>query len=270
MLTAVCGSLRRNFSVSSRSLLPAVKSKKELDAKKAKDKRLERREAKRRLNAKKPSYVSPLFMDISSALRYLRAAEVGRPVGEASISLQTAILSERGTAPLQGSVRFPKPLKETRILCLSLDPVKRQEALDAGATAVNDTLFVDSVAEGKPIDLNYDKFIATPDIEPMLRKIARILGPKGLMPSAKRGTVTEDVGDLISSALGSQPFRERNSNVSLTVARCDFLDEDVVKNIVATSKAIKDVISKIKAKKPIVVGNTVLSSTHGPGIVINF
>ncbi|VEU23219.1 DEKNAAC104352 [Brettanomyces naardenensis] len=260
----------RLFTTSSRTLAPAVKSKKELDAKKAKDKRLERREAKKRLDSKKPAKSSPLFMDISNALRYLRAAEVGRPVKEASISIQTAIISERGTAPLQGAVRFPKPLKETRILCLSLDPEKKQEALDAGATAADDTSFIDAVSEGGAVDLNYDKIIATPDIEPMLRKIARVLGPRGLMPSAKKGTVTNEVGNLISGALGTQPFRERNSNVSLTVGRCDFMDEDVIKNVLATSKAVRDAISGIKSKKPILIGRTVLSSTHGPGIVINF
>lgn len=260
----------RAFSTSTVTLMPAVKSKKELDAKKAKEKKLQRRIARKRLESKKPAKFAPLFMEIPDALRYLRAAEVGRPVKEAAISLQVAILSERGTAPLQGAVRFPKPLKETRILCLSLDPVKREEALKAGATAADDTHFIEAITSGKLPDLNYDKVIATPDIEPMLRKVGRVLGPRGLMPSSKKGTVTEDVGSLISGALGTQPFRERNGNISLTVARCNFGDEDVTKNVTATSNAIREAISKIKAKKPVLIGQTILSSTHGPGMVINF
>lgn len=262
--------IRRSFSVSRGVNLPAVKSKRELDAKKAKEKKLERRIAQKRLNAKKPASQSPLFMEIPVAMRYLRAAEVGRMPNESSVSIQVEVLGERGTAPLQGAVRFAKPLKETRILCLSLTPEKREEALKAGAVAANDVSFINDISSGKAVDLNYDKIIATPDIEPMLRKVGRVLGPKGLMPAAKRGTVTENVGEMISNTLGTQPFRERNGRVALTVARCDFRDEDVMRNIISASKAIRQAIASAKAKKPIILGNTVLSSTHGPGIVIAF
>ncbi|GME82629.1 unnamed protein product [Ambrosiozyma monospora] len=86
------------------------------------------------------------------------------------------------------------------------------------------------------------------------------------MPSAKRGTVSDDVAKLIGDTLGTQPFRERNGRVALTVARCDFNDEEVVKNIISTSKAIKESISNTKSKKPIIVGQTVLTTTHGPGL----
>lgn len=262
--------IRRSFSVSRGVNLPAVKSKRELDAKKAKEKKLERRIAQKRLNAKKPASQSPLFMEVPVAMRYLRAAEVGRMPNESSVSIQVEVLGERGTAPLQGAVRFAKPLKETRILCLSLTPEKREEALKAGAVAANDISFINDISSGKAVDLNYDKIIATPDIEPMLRKVGRVLGPKGLMPAAKRGTVTENVGEMISNTLGTQPFRERNGRVALTVARCDFRDEDVMRNIISASKAIRQAIASAKAKKPIILGNAVLSSTHGPGIVIAF
>lgn len=262
--------IRRSFSLSRGVKLPAVKSKRELDAKKAKEKKLERRIAQKRLNAKKPASQSPLFMEVPVAMRYLRAAEVGRTPNESSVSIQVEVLGERGTAPLQGAVRFAKPLKETRILCLSLTPEKREEALKAGAVAANDVSFINDISSGKAVDLNYDKIIATPDIEPMLRKVGRVLGPKGLMPAAKRGTVTENVGEMISNTLGTQPFRERNGRVALTVARCDFRDEDVMRNIISASKAIRQAIASAKAKKPIILGNTVLSSTHGPGIVIAF
>jgi len=266
-----CGrTIYRSFSVSSSASLPAVKSKRELDAKKAKEKKLERRIAQKRLNAKKPSSQSPLFMEIPTAMRYLRAAEVGRTPNESAISIQVEVLGERGTAPLQGAVRFAKPLKETRILCLSLTPEKREEALKAGAIAAQDVGFINDISSGKAVDLNFDKVIATPDIEPMLRKVGRVLGPRGLMPAAKRGTVTENVGEMISNTLGTQPFRERNGRVALTVARCDFQDEDVMKNIISASKAIRQAVSSAKTKKPIILGNAVLSSTHGPGIVITF
>ncbi|GME83755.1 unnamed protein product [Ambrosiozyma monospora] len=173
------------FSTTSLAQAPKKGSKKAADAKKQLEKKQQRREARRKINAKKPAHMSPLFMEIPQALRYLRAAEAGRPTNEAVLSVETAIFSERGVAPLQGAVRFPRALKETRICVLSLDPVQRQAALDAGASVVGDSKFIEDIANGA-VDLNFDKIIATTDIEPQLRKVARILGPKGLMPSAKR------------------------------------------------------------------------------------
>ncbi|GME88954.1 unnamed protein product [[Candida] boidinii] len=259
---------KRSFSSTPVSQFPP-KSKKEIDAQKAKDKKIQRKEQQRKLKAKRPANASPLFMEIPNALKYLRAAEIGRPINEAVLSVQTTVLSERGVAPLQGAVRFPRALKETKICVLSLDEVKRQEALDAGATEVGGAEFIDKILNGEA-NLDFDKIIATTDIEAQLRRVARVLGPKGLMPSAKRGTVSNDISELISGTLGTQPFREKNGFVALTVARCDFSDEEVIKNIIATSKAVKDSVSSIKTKKPIILGQTILTTTHGPGIVINF
>lgn len=250
--------------------LLAPKNKKEIEAKKALEKRQERRDALKKLKAKKPANTSPLFMPIKDALKYLRATEVGRPINEASITIQTPILKDRGVAPLQGAVRLPKPLKETKILCLSNDEVKVEEALKNGAYMAGTSKLIDDIANG---DLNadqFDKVLATPEIEPLLRKVSKILGPKGLMPNIKRGTISNDLNNLILSTLGTQPFRERNNYVSLTIGKCNFTDSEILNNILATSNAFKESIQNTKSKKPILMGQTILSSTHGPGIVINF
>lgn len=257
-------------SFSSLQPLYAPKNKKDIEAKKALEKRQERRDAIKKLQAKKPANSSPLFMNISDALRYLRASEVGRTINESSISIQTPILKDRGVAPLQGSVRLPKPLKETKILCITNDEVKINEAISNGAFKAGDSKLIEEIANG---DLNveqFDKVLATPEIEPLLRKVSKILGPKGLMPNIKRGTISEDLNNLILSTLGTQPFRERNNYISLTVGKCNFTDSEILNNISATSIAFKESIKTTKSKKPILMGQTILSSTHGPGIVINF
>lgn len=250
--------------------LLAPKNKKDVEAKREAEKRQERREALKKLKAKKPANTNPLFMPVSDALRYLRASEVGRPVNEASISIQVPILKDRGVAAITGAVRLPKPLKETKILCLSNDEAKIAQALENGAAHAGDAKLIDEIAEGKLNVEQFDKILATPEIEPLLRKVSRILGPKGLMPSLKKGTIAEDLTNLILSTLGTQPFRERNNYVSLTVGKCNFTDAEVLNNLLATSNAVKESIKNTKSKKPILVGQTVLSSTHGPGIVVNF
>lgn len=257
-------------SFSSVQPLLAPKNKKDIEAKKALEKRQERRDALKKLQAKKPASTSPLFMSIKDALKYLRATEVGRAVNEASITIQTPILKDRGVAPLQGAVRLPKPLKETRILCLTNDETKAAEALKNGAAKAGDAKLIDEIANGTLNVEQFDKVLATPEIEPLLRKVSKILGPKGLMPNVKRGTISEDLNNLILSTLGTQPFRERNNYVSLTIGKCSFTDSEILNNIWATSNAFKESIKTTKSKKPILMGQTILSSTHGPGIVINF
>jgi large subunit ribosomal protein L1 len=252
------------------SPLLAPKNKKDIEAKKAVEKRAERREALKKLQAKKPANSSPLFMSIAQALRYLRAAEIGRHVNEASITVQTPILKDRGVAPIQGQVRLPKPLKDTKILCITNDEAKIAEAIQNGATQAGDAKLIDEIANGTLAVEQFDKVLATPEIEQSLKKVSKILGPKGLMPSTKRGTISEDLNNLILGTLGTQPFRERNNYVSLTVGKCNFTDSEILNNILATSNALKASIAGTKSKKPIIVGQTILSSTHGPGIVVNF
>ena len=261
-------SLARSFSTFQPLLAP--KNKKELEAKKALEKRQERRDAVKKLEAKKPASSSALFMSVKDALKYLRATEVGRSLNEASITIQTPILKDRGVAPLQGAVRLPKPLKETKILCLTNDEAKIAEALQNGAAKAGDAKLIDEIANGTLSVEGFDKVLATPDMEPLLRKVSKILGPKGLMPNVKRGTISEDLNNLILSTLGTQPFRERNNYVSLTIGKCGFTDSEILKNILATSEAFKESVQNTKSKKPILMGQTILSSTHGPGIVINF
>lgn len=258
----------RSFSSFSPALAP--KNKKDVEAKRLAEKKQERKEAMRKLNAKKPANTSPIFMPVADALRYLRASEVGRSVNEASISIQIPIIKDRGVAPINGAVRLPKPLKETKILCLSNDEAKVQEALSNGAAHAGDAKLIDDIAEGKLNVEQFDKVLATPEIEPLLRKVSKILGPKGLMPNIKKGTIAEDLNNLILSTLGTQPFRERNNYVSLTIAKCNFSNGEVLNNLLATSNAMKESIKNTKSKKPILMGQTVLSSTHGPGIVVNF
>lgn len=148
-------------------------------------------------------------MNVSQALRFLRAAEVGRSNNESSITIQTPILKERGVATLQGSVRLPKPLKETKILCITNDELKIKQSLENGASLASNDSIIEKIIDGSLNVSQFDKILATPDIEQNLRKVSKILGPKGLMPSVKRGTINEDLNNVIISTLGTQPFREK-------------------------------------------------------------
>lgn len=232
--------------------------------KKAEVKKMARKRASARVNPEK----LPFYQPIETALRYIRAAEVGRSPSEAVISVTTNIVSYRGTPKISGSVIFPKPLKDTKICIFTTDEEQAQAARAAGASLVGGVELIEQIKKGE-IELSFDRAFATPEISSQLNQVARILGPKGLMPNAKKGTVSEDVVSLITDVAGSIPFRQKTESVSIAVARADFTDNEIIQNILSAQKAVSDAISKQKVKKPSIIGQTVIASTHGPGMVIN-
>ncbi|KAG7708630.1 hypothetical protein KL950_002150 [Ogataea haglerorum] len=266
--TARGSGLFRFFATS--RVLAAPKVKKTPEQLRALQKRAEKREAVAARNARRPAVENPLYMPVPTALRYLRAAEVGRPTNEAVITLQVRVVSRKGDAPLQGSIKFARPLTDTQILVFASDEAMQQTALAAGARMAGGKELVDKIAAGE-IDLSaFDRAIATPDMVAALRPVARNLGPKGLMPAPKRGTVVDDVTKYIEDNISLQPFRQRNDHIALKIGRCDFSDEDLLKNVIAVSEAVKAAVAAAQSKSPTILGQTVLSTTHGPGIVIDF
>lgn len=210
----------------------------------------------------------PLYMDVPKALRYLRAASVGQPSSTATISILMTLVPQRGSKPISGSIFFPNPLKSTKILVLTAKEETQAAALEAGATDVGGPELLEQIKDGK-ITLDHDQAFATPDMVSHLGKYARLLGSKGLMPMAKKGTVADDVVTLVKNNLGSLPFKQRENHVAVPVARCDFSDKEVLENLKAASEAIYG-SQPPGTHKPNLLGQTVLNSTAGPGIVIDF
>lgn len=225
--------------------------------------------AERRLEARKLPSTNPLYMDIPTAMRYLRAVEVGRAPLETTLTLQMKIVNEQGAKPVAGSVTLPRPIQEARILVFAETEERQEQLLAAGAKVAGGLDLVEKIAKNE-IALNFNQCFATPEMSRHLAPIARILGPKGLMPNVKRGTVTKDIELKMLESLGSLSFRQRTQILSLPVGRCHFTDEEIIKNIMAISNEVKLSAVKVSSKKPALVGQTVLSSPRGPGIVIDF
>lgn len=230
-----------------------------------------RRFLRRKADARKPASESPLYMGISDALRYLRAAEVGQPNSQQTVSLTTLVVGEKGVPPLYGNVSFPTPLRSSKVAVFSNDIEKLKELKSkynlhlAGGTELiegikNDTIKVD-----------FDKAFATPDIVSALTtQLGKILGPRGVLPNVKKGTVSDDLMTLIQSNLASMPFRERNKIISIGIGKTTFSDEQIIENIIAARKAFKESVITQKAKKQSMLSKTTLTSSHGPGLVIDF
>ena len=155
--------------------------------------------------------------------------------------------------------------KKVIVLVLAEGP-KVQEALDAGADYCGNKEYMDKIKAGWT---DIDKIVATPDMMPKLGKLGKILGPKGLMPNPKSGTVTIDVAKaVIDLKAGMVELRvEKTGIIHTSCGKISFEESALVENI---SKIFN---SLIKARPPSVKGQFLekisISSTMGPGVIIN-
>ncbi|ODQ83156.1 hypothetical protein BABINDRAFT_179120 [Babjeviella inositovora NRRL Y-12698] len=242
--------------------------KKKADAKDAKKKMEIKEFNKLKIKASTPIETHPLYMTIPEAMRYLRAFEVGKSSYDTTLTLQATIVASKGVLPLQGSLALPHPLKETKIALFTTDPEKAEEAKRLGCSVVGGLELIQAVKDGKALDAQ--QAFATPEIAQQLNQIARVLGPKGLMPSAKKGTVISDIAVAIGSAKGSMPFKQKEHYLCFPIANCSFSDKQVLENITCASAAIRELTEKTASNKTCVLNKVILSSKSGPGIAINF
>ena len=155
--------------------------------------------------------------------------------------------------------------KKVVLLVLAQGP-KVQEALDAGADFCGNKEYLDKIKAGW---VDIDKIVATPDMMPELGKLGKVLGPKGLMPNPKSGTVTMDVAKAVSDLkAGMVELRvEKTGIVHTSCGKVSFESSALVENILTIYNTL------VKSRPPSVKGQYLekksLSSTMGPGVKIN-
>jgi large subunit ribosomal protein L1 len=167
---------------------------------------------------------------------------------------------------VRGSVLLPHGTgKETRVLVFAKGE-KEKEATDAGADFVGSEELIDKISKGW---LEFDKAIATPDMMGMVGKIGKILGPRGMMPNPKVGTVTFNISDAVSDLKkGKIEFRvDKAGIIHATTGKKSFTAEKLRENITA----LVDALVKLKpsTSKGIYLRGIVLSTTMGPGIKVD-
>jgi large subunit ribosomal protein L1 len=143
---------------------------------------------------------------------------------------------------------------------------KFKEATEAGAEFVGESDLAEKIEAGK---INFDRVIATPDLMGTVGKLGKILGPRGLMPNPKLGTVTMDVAKAIKAAKsGEVQFRvEKSGIVHAGIGKSSFDEKSIIANINAFIKAIS--IAKPSGSKGVYMKKITISSTMGPGVKID-
>ncbi|WP_075877290.1 50S ribosomal protein L1 [Merdibacter massiliensis] len=164
---------------------------------------------------------------------------------------------------IRGAMVLPNGTGKSQKVCVITQGAKEQEAKDAGADYVGGSELLDQISKGW---FDFDVIVATPDMMGQLGKLGRLLGPKGLMPNPKTGTVTMDVAKAIEDIKkGKVEYRvDKEGNINLMIGKTSFEDQALVENF----KAIYGTIAKARpaAVKGTYIKNLVLSTTMGPGI----
>lgn len=210
----------------------------------------------------------------------LRAVEVASPNCSYELFVKTTLGS--GMAVPKGRVSLPreaKPPKEDKILVFA-EGKKADEARKAGAHIVGGLELVEGIANNR---IRATTILCTPEfIKPITPRLGRVLGPLGLFPSERRGTVTNDVAGYIKKLSGTSEWRaDKSGNIRAAIGMLHFPTEDVVSNFQHFMTSVKRATGHIHEqgsgarrggggdiKRVIPIAKVMLSSKSGPGIRI--
>ena len=181
------------------------------------------------------------------------------------IAVRLAIDVTKADQNIRGMLSLPNGTgKKVRVAVFTND--KQDEAKKAGADVIGGEDLIAKVAEGQ---IDFDRVIATPEMMPKMSKVARVLGPKGLMPNPKLGTVTNDVAAAVASAKAGQiEYRaEKNGIIHAGIGKMSFATDKLVENANALVEQLKKV-KPASVKGQYIVGIAV-STTQGPGLHVD-
>ncbi|MAF00580.1 MAG: 50S ribosomal protein L1 [Geminicoccus sp.] len=181
------------------------------------------------------------------------------------ISMNLGIDPRHADQNVRGAVTLPAGTgKAVRVAVFAKD-TKADEAKAAGADIVGAEDLMEQVQAGS---IDFERVIATPDMMPIVGRLGKVLGPRGLMPNPKLGTVTADVAAAVEAAKGGQvQFRaEKAGIIHAGIGKASFSEADILANV----KAFIDAIQKAKPSgaKGTYVKKIAISSTMGPGVKI--
>ena len=186
--------------------------------------------------------------------------------GSIEVAMRLNLDTKKADQQLRGAIVLPKGTGKTKkVLVIARGP-KAQEAKDAGADFVGDVDMLEKIEKENWFE--FDTMIATPDMMPLLGKLGRVLGPKGLMPNPKTGTVTMDITKAVEEVKAGRVEYRTDSfgNIHGVIGKVSFTEADLLENLEAFIAHILRI--KPATVKGEYVKNISISSTMGPGIKI--
>ena len=168
---------------------------------------------------------------------------------------------KKGEVNIRTVVNLPGGTGKNVKVAVVCEDTKSQEAKDAGADIVGSDEFIDKIKGG---ELNFEKLICTPGMMIKLSKLGKVLGPKGLMPNPKLGSVSENIKQAVSNAKSGQVEirNDKDGNIGVSIGKKSFHDDQLLKNY----HAILDTLEKEKSNNTLkgdLIKNTFATSTMG-------
>ena len=204
---------------------------------------------------------------LDEAVKLVKETSVSKFDSSVEIAVRLNLDTRKSDQQLRGAIVLPSGTgKEKKVLVIAKGD-NAKLAREAGADFVGDTDMLEKIEKEKWLD--FDVMIATPDMMPLLGKLGKVLGPKGLMPNPKTGTVTTDVKKAVNDVKKGRVEYKTDSygNVHALVGKVSFTEDQLKENI----KAFMNIIIKSKPSvvKGVYVKNISLSTTMGPGIKLD-
>ena len=186
--------------------------------------------------------------------------------GTVEVAMVLGVDPRKADQMVRGTVSLPHGTGKTACVIVFATGAQAEAAIAAGADKVGSDDLIQEITDGF---LDFDAAIATPDQMAKVGRIARVLGPRGLMPNPKTGTVTPDVAKAVSDIKGGKiSFRvDKQSNLHLIIGKASFSSEQLVENYAA---ALDEVLrAKPSSSKGRYVKKVVFTTTMGPGIPVD-
>jgi large subunit ribosomal protein L1 len=200
---------------------------------------------------------------VAEAVKLVKARAKAKFDETIEVAMNLGVDPRHADQMVRGVVNLPNGSGRTLRVAVFARGAKAEEAKNAGADIVGAEDLVEKVQGGA---IDFDRVIATPDLMPLVGRLGKVLGPRGLMPNPKVGTVTMDVTNAVKGAKGgSVEFRvEKAGIVHAGVGKASFSEEKLVENI----KALADAVQKAKpaGAKGTYMKRVAISSTMGPGV----
>lgn len=220
----------------------------------------------KRLSAARAKIVSGQAYSLDEAVTLVKMNAVAKFDETIEIALNLGVDPRHADQMVRGLVSLPNGTGKTLRVGVFARGAKAEEAKSAGADIVGAEDLLEEVQAG---NIGFDRCIATPDMMALVSRLGKVLGPRGLMPNPKLGTVTMDVRSAIEAAKSGQvEYRaEKAGIVHAPVGKASFGAEQLVENIRAFVEAVQR--AKPAAAKGAYLRKMALSSTMGPGVLVD-
>ena len=212
------------------------------------------------------------LVDRSQAYTATEAVELAKKTSTVKFDATVEVAFRLGVDPkkadqqIRGAVVLPNGTGKTQRVLVFAKGEKLKEAEAAGADFVGDAEYITKIQQGW---FDFDVIVATPDMMGEVGKLGRVLGPKGLMPNPKTGTVTFDVTKAVNEIkAGKVEYRvDKSGNIHVPIGKVSFEDEKLVENF----NTIFETMMKVKpaAAKGTYMKNVTVSTTMGPGVKVD-